>query len=136
MEGVKMTKLVRDVMHRGVITCWADEPLIDVAHRLHEYAINAIFVLEESGRAEGVISQTDLAKAYVRGNWQHRTAEEIMITDIATIAGDIPLDAAVQIMLDKRVHRLLIVQGGLTPNRPVGVLSLSDVVREMTRLPE
>ncbi len=129
-----MTKLVRDVMHRGVITCWADEPLIDVAHRLHEYAINAIFVLEESGRAEGVISQTDLAKAYVRGNWQHRTAEEIMVTDIATIAGDIPLDAAVQIMLDKRVHRLLIVQGGLRPNRPVGVLSLSDVVREMTRL--
>jgi len=129
-----MTKLVRDVMHRGVITCWADEPLIDVAHRLHEYAINAIFVLEESGRAEGVISQTDLAKAYVQGNWQHRTAEEIMVTDFATIAGDIPLDAAVQIMLDKRVHRLLIVQGGLRPNRPVGVLSLSDVVREMTRL--
>jgi CBS domain-containing protein len=131
-----MTKLVRDVMHRGVITCWADEPLIDVARRLHEYAINAIFVLEESGRAEGVISQTDLAKAHVRGNWQHRTAEEIMVTDIATIAGDIPLDAAVQIMLDKRIHRLLIVQGGLRPNRPVGVLSLSDVVREMTRLSE
>ena len=128
-----MTKLVRDVMHRGVITCWADEPLIDVARRLHEYAINAIFVLEESGRAEGVISQTDLAKAYVKGNWQHRTAEEIMVSDIATIAGDIPLDAAVEIMLDKRVHRLLIVQGGLRPNRPVGVLSLSDVVREMTR---
>ena len=128
-----MTKLVRDVMHRGVITCWADEPLIDVAHRLHEYTLNAIFVLEESGRAEGVISQTDLAKAYVQGDWQHRTAEEIMITDIDTIAGDIPLDAAVQIMLDKGIHRLLIVQGGLTPNRPVGVLSLSDVVREMTR---
>lgn len=128
-----MTKLVRDVMHRGVITCWADEPLIDVARRLDEYALNAIFVLEESGRAEGVISQTDLAKAYVQGNWQHRPAEEIMITDIDTIAGDIPLDAAVQIMLDKRIHRLLIVQGGLTPNRPVGVLSLSDVVREMTR---
>jgi len=131
-----MTKLVRDVMHRGVITCWADEPLIDVARRLHEYAINAIFVLEESGRAEGVISQTDLAKAYVQGNWQHRTAEEIMDTDIATIAGDIPLDAAVQIMLDKRVQRLLIVQGGLRPNRPVGVLSLSDVVREITRISE
>ena len=131
-----MTKLVRDVMHRGVITCWADEPLIDVARRLREYAINAIFVLDESGRAEGIISQTALAQAYVQGDWQPRTADEVMTTDVVTIIGDIPLDAAIQIMLDKRIHRLLIVQGGLTPNRPVGVLSLSDIVQEMAQLPE
>jgi IMP dehydrogenase len=124
-------KLVRDVMHRGVITCWADEPLIDVVRRLREYSINAIFVLDESGRAEGVISQTDVARAYMEGDWQHRTADEIMTSDVVTISGDIPLDVAVQIMLDNRIHRLLIVQGGLTPNRPVGVLSLSDVVHEM-----
>lgn len=130
------TKLVRDVMHRGVITCWADEPVVDVARRLHEYSINAIFVLDASGRAEGIISQTDLARVYIQGDWQNRTAEEIMHPDIVTIAGDIPLDAAIQIMLDKRIHRLLIVQGGLTPNRPVGVLSLSDVVREMVNASE
>jgi CBS domain-containing protein len=48
-----------------------------------------------------------------------------------TITGDIPLNVAIQIMLDKKIHRLLIVQGGRTPNRPVGVLSLSDIVSEM-----
>jgi len=125
------SKLVRDVMHRGVITCWADEPLADVARRLREYKINAIFVLDESGRAEGVVSQTDLARAFVQGNWWDRSAEEVMTPDVVTITGDIPLKAAIQIMLDKGIHRLLIVQGGLTPNRPVGVLSLSDVVRWM-----
>ena len=124
-------KLVRDVMHRGVIACWADESVLDVARRLREYSISAIFVLDESGRAEGVISQTDLAHAYAQGNWQHRTAVEIMTPDVVTIAGDIPLDVAIQIMLDRHIHRLLIVQGGRTPNRPVGVLSMSDVVREM-----
>ena len=129
-------KLVRDVMHRGVITCWADEPVVDVARRLREYAINAIFVLDQSGRAEGVISQTDLARAYMEGGWERRTADEIMTPEVVTISGDIPLDVAVQIMLDKHIHRLLIVQGGLTPNRPVGVLSLSDVVREMARAVE
>lgn len=124
-------KLVRDVMHRGVITCWANEPVVDVARRLREYAINAIFVLDHSGRAEGVISQTDLARAYVQGGWEHRTADEIMTPEVVTISGEIPLNVATQIMIDKHIHRLLIVQGGLTPNRPVGVLSLSDVVREM-----
>jgi CBS domain-containing protein len=127
-------KLVRDVMHRGVITCWADEPLLDVTRRLDEYGINALFVLDESGRAEGVISQTDLARAYVEDDWQQRRAEEVMTPEVVTITGDIPLDAAVRIMLDNRIHRLLIVQGGRTPNRPVGVLSLSDVVHEMAGL--
>ena len=125
------SKLVRDVMHRGVIICWADEQLIDVARRLCEYDINALFVLDDSGRAVGVISQTDLARAYVDENWKHRTADEIMATDVVTITGDIPLDVAIRLMLDKRIHRLLIVQGGRTPNRPVGVLSLSDIVTEM-----
>ena len=128
--------LVRDVMHRGVITCWADELAVDVARRLREYAINAIFVLDESGRAEGIISQTDLARAYVQGDWEQRTADDIMTPEIVTISSDIPLDVATQIMLDKRIHRLLIVQGGLTPNRPVGVLSMSDVVREMASASE
>jgi CBS domain-containing protein len=125
------SKLVRDVMHRGVIICWADEQLIDVARRLCEYDINALFVLDDSGRAVGVISQTDLARAYVEEGWRHRTADEIMATDVVTITGDIPLDVAIRLMLDKRIHRLLIVQGGRTPNRPVGVLSLSDIVTEM-----
>lgn len=124
-------QLVRDVMHRGVITCWTDETAVDVARRMVEYNINAIFVLDESGRAVGVISQSDLARAYVHGEWQHLTADAIMTPDVVTISGDIPLNAAVEIMLDRRIRRILIVQGGRTPNRPVGVLSLSDVVREM-----
>ena len=124
-------KLVRDVMHRGVIICWADEHLLDVARRLCEYDINALFVLDDSGRAVGVISQTDLARAYVKSDWKNRTADEIMATEVVTITGDIPLDVAIRLMLDKQIHRLLIVQGGRTPNRPVGVLSLSDIVTEM-----
>jgi len=126
-------KLVRDVMHRGVITCWPEESLIDVARRLREYSIDAIFVLDESGRAAGVVSQTDLARAFVQPDWQHLTAEKIMEPDVVTVTGDLRLDVAVQIMLDRRIHQLLIVQGGRTPNRPVGVLSFHDIVEEMSR---
>ncbi len=126
------SKLARDAMHRGVITCWSDETLLDVARRLHEYSINAIFVLDESGRAAGVISQTDLARIYLQeADWPQMSADEVMHPDVVTITGDVPLETAIQMMLDKRIHRLLIVQGGLIPNRPVGVLSLSDVVQEM-----
>jgi predicted transcriptional regulator len=124
-------KLVCDVMRRGVITCRVDEPLVSVVRRLHECSIDAIFVLDESGGAIGVISHTDVARAYVQGDWKRLIAEDVMTSGVVTVIGDLILKAAIQIMLDKRLHHLLIVQGGLTPNRPVGVLSLNDVVAEM-----
>ena len=42
-----------------------------------------------------------------------------MTPDVVTIIGDIPLEAATQIMLDKHIRRLLIVQGGTNP-QPTG----------------
>lgn len=128
-----MTRWVRDAMHRGVISCRVDTPLEEIAQRLMEYQINALFVLDQSGKACGVVSQTDLVQAYVQGGWSDLVAEDIMTPDVVTVVPDIPVTAAAQLMLDKDIHRLLIVQGGLIPDRPVGVLSMSDIVREMAQ---
>lgn len=128
-----MTRLVRDAMHRGVISCRVDTPLEEIAQRLMEYQINALFVLDQSGKACGVVSQADLVRAYVQGGWSDLVAEDIMTPDVVTVVPDIPVTAAAQLMLDKNIHRLLIVQRGLVPDRPVGVLSMSDIVREMAR---
>jgi len=128
-----MTRWVRDAMHRGVISCRVDTPLEEIARRLMEYQINALFVLDQSGKACGVVSQTDLVRAYVQGGWSGLVAEDIMTPEVVTVVPDIPVTAAAQLMLDKNIHRLLIVQGGLVPDRPVGVLSMSDIVREMAQ---
>jgi len=50
---------------------------------------------------------------------------------VVAINGDIPVRAAVELMIDKQIHRVVITQGGLAPRRPVGVLSMTDLVREM-----
>lgn len=128
-----MTRWVRDAMHRGVISCRVDTPLEEIAQRLMEYQINALFVLDQSGKACGVVSQTDLVRAYVQGGWSDLVAEDIMTPGVVTVVPDIPVTAAAQLMLDKNIHRLLIVQGGLVPDRPVGVLSMSDIVHEMAQ---
>lgn len=128
-----MTRWVRDAMHRGVISCGVDTSLEEIAQRLMEHQINALFVLDQSGKACGVVSQTDLVRAYVQGGWSDLVAEDIMTPGVVTVVPDIPVTAAAQLMLDKGIHRLLIVQGGLVPDRPVGVLSMSDIVREMAQ---
>jgi CBS domain-containing protein len=125
-------KLVRDVMHRKVISCRVDTPLRDVAGRLNSEKINALIVVDESGDLSGVVSQTDLVKVCER-DWESMVAEDVMTSDVVTVVADIPVLAAVELMVDKQIHRVVITQGGLAPRRPVGVLSMTDVVREMAR---
>jgi CBS domain-containing protein len=123
-------KLVRDVMHRKVISCRVDTPLKDVAKLLDEERINALVVVDESGDLSGVLSQTDLVKV-CEEDWAGMVAEDVMTPDVVTIVADIPVLTAVELMLDNQIHRLIITQGGHAPRRPVGVLSMTDVVREM-----
>jgi CBS domain-containing protein len=125
-------KLVRDVMHRKVISCRVDTPLKEVAARLDTEGINALVVVDESGDLAGIVSQTDLVKAWDR-DWESMAAEDVMTSDVVTIVADIPVMAAVELMVDNQIHRVVITQGGLAPRRPVGVLSMTDVVREMAR---
>ena len=125
-------KLVRDVMHRKVMSCRVDTPLHEVARRLDSEKINALVVVDESGDLSGVVSQTDLVKVCER-DWGSMVAEDVMTSDVVTVVADIPVLAAVELMVDNQIHRVVITQGGLAPRRPVGVLSMTDVVREMAR---
>jgi CBS domain-containing protein len=123
-------KLVRDVMHRKVISCRVDTPLKEAAVMLDSEKINALVVVDESGDLSGVVSQSDLVKVCEQ-DWEGLAAEDVMTPDVVSIVGDIPVLAAVELMLDNQIHRVVIIQGGLAPRRPVGVLSMTDVVREM-----
>jgi CBS domain-containing protein len=125
-------KLVRDVMHRKVMSCRVDTPLHEVARRLDSEKINALVVVDESGDLSGVVSQTDLVKVCER-DWESMVAEDVMTSDVVTVVADIPVLTAVELMVDNQIHRVVITQGGLAPRRPVGVLSMTDVVREMAR---
>jgi len=123
-------KLVRDVMHRKVISCRVDTPLKEVARRLDTEEVDALIVVDESGDLCGIVSQTDLIKLYGQ-DWENLVAENMMTPEAVTIIPDIPVLAAVELMIDNQVHRVVITQGGLAPRRPVGVLSMTDVIHEM-----
>jgi CBS domain-containing protein len=98
-----------------------------------EHGVSALVVVEESsGDLEGIITRTDLARAYDK-DLDSLTVDMVMSHKVETIVPDIPVSAAVLIMLDHNVDRLVIMHAKPGPQRPVGVLSLSDVVRDMGR---
>jgi len=124
-----MAKFVRDLMRRGVITCHTDTLLPEVARRMAENKITAMVVVDEGGEVCG-ISREDLVEVYNQ-DYEKMVAEDVMSSDVATIIPDIPVEAAALIMLDRGVSRLVIMHERPATQRPVGILSMSDIVRDM-----
>jgi CBS domain-containing protein len=129
-----MVKSVRDVMSRSVMTCTPETTVKKAAQRMAEHYVNALVVVEEStGELEGVVSRSDIARVY-DSDHDTVTVASIMSEEVETIIPSIPVSAAVLLMLDKKIDRLVIMHAKPGPQRPVGVLSLSDIVRDVAGL--
>ncbi len=120
---------VRELMHRGIIACAPTDTVGQVAKTMIDKDIHAVVVME-GGKAVGVVSQTDMVLAR-----QGRTADQarvmlardIMTPGCATCDADMLLSEAVSLMTGRRMHRLVVTQN----DKPVGVLSMTDVVRKI-----
>jgi CBS domain-containing protein len=124
-------KQVRDVMSRSIVTCTPETTVRKAASRMVDNGVNALVVVDESsGELEGIVSPADLIQTYGQ-NIGLLTVDSVMSEQVETIIPDIPVSAAILIMLDRGVDRLVIVHAPPAPQRPVGILSVSDVVRAM-----
>jgi CBS domain-containing protein len=122
-------KLVRDVMSFGVPACEADTSLTVVALLLAQEARDILVVMGEKC-VEGVVSQSDMARAFL-GDFRSMTAKDVMSPEMYSVPPDISLESAVEEMLEKGVHQLLVVPETTECVAPVGVLSKRHLVELM-----
>lgn len=131
-----MNKLVRDLMHRGLLTCRPDATLGQIAVLLNQNHVHALIVTDRDGRALGILSDFDL----LAGEWlsadpeshtvmRKLTAADLMSQPVDSVEADVPLCQAVNVLIEKQVSRLLVTEKG----KPVGVIALSDFVASLAR---
>jgi CBS domain-containing protein len=77
-----------------------------------------------------MISEPDIIRLYGADLSRH-TAREVMSEGVQTIEPDQLARLAAARMLEKGVQRLLVVEGGQEPSRPVGIISANDLVKGM-----
>jgi CBS domain-containing protein len=97
--------------------------------------ISALVVVDDSGDAHGVISRTDLVNArfiqpYMK-HWRGLNAEHLMSKPVISVEQDTSISEAVQLLNEKRVHRLVVVEKVSGHVRPVGILSVTDLARHV-----
>jgi pyruvate-ferredoxin/flavodoxin oxidoreductase len=122
---------VADLMTEGAVTCRPDTPLAEVHELLSERQISCVVVVDADGDMVGLLSTTDLARAQsLAARMDHGLpglrAEHLMTPDVLTTRPEEPLVAAVERLVDNRVHRL-VVTSEKEPTHPIGILSLTDL---------
>ncbi len=141
--------MVRDVMTPEPRRIEADTPLSDVVQLLLPSVFTGLPVVDEHDRPIGVVTQGDLIRKggmplrlgllaesdegrreAVLAQLAGRRAEAVMTAPAVKISEDRPLSEAVELMLNKKVKRLPVVDAR---GRLTGMLSRLDIFRTVMR---
>lgn len=123
-------QMVRDLMHKGIIACKPETPMNEVVRIVSDTDVHAIVVVDEENHASGVISHTDIIRFFGEDLSQY-IASQVMSKIVIDIEVDQPAKAAADLMLEKDVHRLIVVEIEGDERKPVGIISTTDLVKEM-----
>lgn len=117
---------VQEAMRRLVIRMDCHASIEQATRFMIKYKVNAILVTDEGENGIGVVSKTDLMGAYYAEMPIETPVEAVMTGPPLFCHPDDSLDAALQTMRAKGVHRLYV--SGEMPGKATGVLAYPDIV--------
>jgi CBS domain-containing protein len=123
---------VRDVMSYAIVTCLPDASPEAIARAMTERKSRSVVVIDEKGRAVGVITGADMLSLYEPAE-RMQTAADLMSQPVITADPDLPLAAAADLMITREIHRLVVVDRSEVAGAPLGIVSTSDIVAEMAQ---
>jgi len=111
---------------RDIRAVGPDSPVLEAIRLMAEHGIGALLVMRGDALV-GIVSERDYArKVILKGRSSADTpVRDIMSSPVITVEPGLSAQACMQIMTDKRVRHLPVVEAG----RVVGMLSIGDLVR-------
>lgn len=103
-----------------------EAPVVEAIRLMAEKSIGAVLVLRGEMLA-GILSERDYArKVVLQGRSSADTpASAIMTSPVVTVTPDTPVPACMQLMTERRIRHLPVVEQG----RVIGVISIGDLVK-------
>ena len=128
------TAKVGQLMSKEVVTIGTGRPLGEAAELLTKHKISGLPVVDVDGRLVGLISEADFVSALdvrhpVRRKPMGTVVDDLMTDHPVTIAEDDTLETAIERMENKRVKRLVVVDGDA---RVRGIIARRDVLKMYT----
>lgn len=126
-----MIQTVRHILEVKGTDVWSIGPnatVFDALRMMADKDVGALLVMEDD-KVVGIISERDYArKIILHGKSSKETlVREIMSTSLYTIHPDQTVEEAMELMTNKRVRHLPVMEG----DKLVGMISIGDVVKNI-----
>jgi CBS domain-containing protein len=122
-----MGQRVKDVMTAGPVALGRDASLVEAARLMRDHGIGDVIVVEGES-AEGIVTDRDLVIRGIAEGADPSTTRlgQVISSELVAVAPDDPVERAIELMREKAVRRLPVVEGG----KPVGVVTIGDLAVE------
>ena len=123
-----MAQTVREIMTQHPVTLPRSASISEAAKRMRDDDIGDVIVMDD-GDMCGLVTDRDIVvRAVAEGaDPQFNKVDEICTHDLVTVGPDDSLQQTAQLMRERAVRRVPVVEGG----RPVGIVSLGDLAIEL-----
>ena len=111
---------------RAIYSVEPQAAVLDAVRLMAEHHVGALVVMQGAA-LEGIVSERDYArKVILRGRSSADTpVRDIMSAPVLTVSLDTSIQACMQLMTDRRVRHLPVVEG----TRVIGMVSIGDLVK-------
>lgn len=106
-------------------TTTGDDTVQHAAQQMQSQDVGTLVVTGEGGRPEGIVTDRDIVlRCIAEGRAPDETkVRDVMTDDVHTVYEDAEVEAALEMMADREVRRLVVVDNG---ERVVGIVALDD----------
>jgi predicted transcriptional regulator len=109
-----------------VVTCAPSDTVETAVEKLLGNRVSSIIVLDEKAPV-GIMTKTDLVKAYKDKVAFDAKVETIMTQGLETVDENTPKDVAADVIQSKKIHHVVVVNG---KGEFAGIVSSLDIARE------
>ena len=117
--------LVKEIMSTDLITIKPSSTIHMAAAKMIKHGISGLIASDNGYDLSGIITKTDLLKAFVDGKKAGTPVDNIMRKKVYVVDAKDTLEDAAEIMTKKKVKRLPVVHKG----RCVGIVTATDLIR-------
>jgi CBS domain-containing protein len=125
---------VMDAKRIGVFSCKLGTPIGEAAKCMVSEDVSAVVVVDGEGCLAGIITRTDLLRALLASDdWEAHTIDEFMVVDVITVDPQARLSEVAELLLQKHIHRVVVVREDNGKKSPISVISSGDLVYHMVK---
>jgi CBS domain-containing protein len=124
-----MVLLAKDIVEKDYLTLSRETSALDAAKDMASSRHGCVVVIGADGRPEGIVTEWDYLSKLVAEGRSPSTArlEEIMSTDLVSVEADDGIDSVSQMMSERGIRRVLVVQEG----KILGIITSRTVLKRL-----